>query len=267
MNWRFIDIGKIDGFYSAALFESIAKHVGAGSSPETILFWSVRSPVVYLGYHQCVEDEIHADFCNRSNIGIVRRILGGGCGFCDDNQILYSIIGREDGVIPCDIQDSYKKVLSGVVNALESLGEGGEIEPARNAVYSKGKKISGNAQGRIDGAVLINGSLLLDFDFGLMDKVLKNPAKNLNPVARARDGMITLKEMGITDIEDVKKALRKGFEQAISISSEDGTLALSEVEMANQLLDKYLQHEWTYRMDIKRAHRKKRAADEHGFHG
>jgi lipoate-protein ligase A len=258
MNWRFIDLDMIDGFYSAALFESISKHVGAGSSPETIFFWRVRSPVVYLGYHQCVEDEIHADFCNRSSIGIVRRILGGGCGFCDENQILYSVIGREDGVIPRDIRDAYRKVLKGVVNALEALGERGEIEPARNAVYSKGRKISGNAQGRIGGAVLVNGSLLLDFDFELMDRVLKNPTKNLRPVKHARDGMITLKDMGITDIEDVKRTLREGFEKALGISSEDGMLTESEAGMVEQLLDKYTQKDWAYKMDIKRAFRRKK---------
>ncbi|VVB92097.1 Lipoate-protein ligase A subunit 1 [uncultured archaeon] len=259
MKWRFIDLEMIDGFYSAALFESIARQVGSGSSPETILFWRVRSPVVYLGYHQCVEDEIHADVCNRRNIGIVRRILGGGCGFCDENQVLYSVIGREGGVIPRDIQSAYTKVLTGVVIALETLGEGGEIEPARIAVYSNGKKISGNAQGRIDGAVLINGSLLMDFDFELMDKVLKNPTKNLRPVPSAREGMITLKEMGTTDIEKVKKILRQGFEKALDIFTEDSILTLSEIDLANQLLDKYVRNDWTYRMDIKRALRKKPA--------
>jgi len=258
--WRFLDLDKIDGFYSAALFESIAKYVGAGSLPETMLFWRVKSPVVYLGYHQRVEDEINAGFCSQNNIGIVRRVLGGGCGFCDENQLLYSVIGREGGVIPNDIQGAYSKVLGGVVNALETLGIEGELEPVRNAVFSKGRKISGNAQGRFEGAVLINGSLLLDFDFELMDKVLKNPTKNLRPVAHAREGMTTLKEMGIADIEAVKQALRQGFEKALGISSRNGTLTLSEAETANRLLDKYLQHDWIYRMDIKRALRKSSSA-------
>jgi lipoate-protein ligase A len=260
--WRFLDIDKIDCFYSAALFESIGRHVGEDSLPETILFWRVSSPVVYLGYHQYVEEEINAGFCRRNDIGIVRRVLGGGCGFCDENQLLYSVIGREGGVIPDDIQAAYAKVLRGVVDALETLGIEGNIEPARNAVYSKGRKISGNAQGRFDGAVLVNGSLLFDFDFELMDKVLKNPTKNLHPVAHAREGMITLKEMGIMDIEDVKNALRRGFEKTLGISSMNGTLSLSETEMANRLLDMYRQHDWTYRMDIKRTLRKKRTADE-----
>ncbi len=256
--WRFLDLDNIDGFYSAALFESIGKHVGTGSSPETILFWRVRSPVVYLGYHQCVEDEINADFCSQNNIGIVRRILGGGCGFCDEDQILFSVVGREGGIIPNDIQAAYKKVLGGVVDALEALGARGEIEPARNAVYSKGRKISGNAQGRFDGAVLINGSLLLDFDFELMDKALKNPTKNLRPVDSAREGMITLKDMGTTDIEYVKKALRRSFESALGISSKEGVLIDSEKSLADRLLEKYTQKEWIYRMDIKSALRKRK---------
>lgn len=255
--WRFIDLDKIDGFKSAALFETIAKYVGGNVSPETILFWRARSPVVYLGYHQCVEDEINVDHCRNHDIGIVRRILGGGCGFCDENQILFSCIGKEGGIIPPDIQAAYIKVLGAVVNALRTLGTEGEIEPARNAVYSKGRKISGNAQGRLDGAVLINGSLLMDFDFELMDRVLKNPTKNLYPVANAREGMITLKDIGITDIDRAKKALRDGFERALGITTYEGMLAQNEINTANQLLEKYQRHDWTYRMDIKRAQRKR----------
>jgi lipoate-protein ligase A len=259
-NWRFIDLDKIDGFYSAALFESIAKHVGASLVPETILFWRVRAPVVYLGYHQCVEDEINADYCNDHNIGIIRRILGGGCGFCDEDQILFSVIGKDVGIIPTDIQEAYKKVLGGVVNALAQLGAEGEIEPARNAVYSKGRKISGNAQGRLEGAVLINGSLLLDFDFGLMDMALKNPTKNLYAVNCAREGMITLKDIGVTDIEYVKNTLRSGFESALGITTDEGVLTKDELQTANRLLEKYHDHQWTYKMDIKRSMRKSSSA-------
>jgi len=258
--WRFLDLDKIDGFYSAAVFESIGKHVGEGTVTETIFFWRVRSPVVYLGYHQCVEDEINTDFCSQNSISIVRRVLGGGCGFCDERQVLYSVIGQEDGIIPENIQDAYIKVLRGVVYALQTLGADGEIEPVRNAVYSKGKKISGNAQGRFDGAVLINGSLLLDFDFDLMDRVLKNPTKNLMPVAHARDGMIILKDMGVTDLETIKGALRQGFEDTLGTCSHEGELTESEIQTANQFLEKYRQHDWTYRMDIKRAIRKRGCA-------
>ena len=255
--WRFLYFDELDGYYSAALFESIGKHVGSGLAPETILFWRVASPVVYLGYHQCVKDEIHDVFCRENNIGIIRRILGGGCGFCDRDQILFSVIGKEGNIIPDDIQDAYNKVLMGVVFALSTLGQNGQIDQERNAVYTNGRKISGNAQGRFDDVVLVNGSLLLDFDFELMDKVLKNPAKNLKSVVQAKKGMITLKDVGITEIDRIKIALRKGFELTLGINSEDGALTRSELDMTERLLAKYSNKEWTYRMDIKRALRKK----------
>ncbi len=39
MTWRFIDTDMTDGYYSAALFESIAKYVGNGEVDDTILFF------------------------------------------------------------------------------------------------------------------------------------------------------------------------------------------------------------------------------------
>jgi len=260
MTWRFIDADRIDGYYSAALFESIAKHVGAGRADETILFWRVRTPGVYLGYHQYVEDEIHEDYCMANDIQVIRRVLGGGCGFCDGDQILFSVIGREaGGVISLDIHDAYSRVLGGVVSALEALGCDGELEPARNAVYSGGRKISGNAQGRFDGAVLVNGSFLLDFDFDEMDRVLKDPTKNLTVGVRyARDGMITLSDLlgrrGY-DICDVSEVLKRGFEDALGVTTVRGALTDSEDLLASRFAERHRSRDWVYRMDDKRRRR------------
>ncbi|KAF5411057.1 MAG: biotin/lipoate A/B protein ligase family protein [Euryarchaeota archaeon] len=268
MTWRFIDAGRIDGYYSAALFESIAKHVGAGMADETILFWRVRTPVVYLGYHQYVEDEVHEDYCVANDIQVIRRVLGGGCGFCDENQILFSVIGREaGGVISPDIGNAYSRVLGGVVSALEALGCDGELEPARNAVYSGRRKISGNAQGRFDGAVLVNGSFLLDFDFDEMARVLKDPTKNLAAdVLYARDGMITLSDLlgrrGY-DICGVSEVLKMGFEDALGVTTVCGAPTDSEDLLASRLADRHRSRDWVYRMDDKRRKRlgRKRQVD------
>ena len=80
---------------------------------------------------------------------MVRRVLGGGSGFCDEDQILFSVIASEaGGTVPTDIQGAYSCVLGGLINTLRMLGFDGKLEPTRNAVYSMGRKISGNAQGR-----------------------------------------------------------------------------------------------------------------------
>lgn len=258
--WRFVDADLINGAYSTALFHSIGHHVGSGESDETILFWRVRRPVLYLGYHQYVEDEVHEDYCRRYDIDIVRRMLGGGCGYCDRDQILYSVIGAQDGLIPGNIRAAYNKVLSGILPALESFGLKGETDPVRNGVFVQGRKISGNAQGRFDGAVMVNGSFLLDFDFDTMDRVLKHPTMNLRPdVQTARDGMVTLSDlMELPPVDTIKQILRSGFEKALDIGTYEGTISDGEEERAFELTRQYTSLEWTYRMDRKRAKRKQR---------
>ena len=261
MTWRFIDTDMTDGYYSAALFESIAKHVGGGEVDDTILFWRAKTPAVYLGYHQYVEDEIHEDYCAANGIQVVRRVLGGGCGYCDEDQILFSVIASEGGgMVPTDIQGAYLRVLGGLINTLRAFGFDGKLEPKRNAVYSMGRKISGNAQGRFAGAVLVNGSFLLDFGFDEMDRVLKNPTMNLaEGVECARDGMITLSELldgAGYDIDYVKGVLKRGFEDALGVEARRGVLTDSEIELAQRLNEKHRSRDWIYRMDDKRRRRR-----------
>ena len=257
--WRFVDADLIDGAYSAALFHSIGRHVGSGNRDETILFWRVKRPTLYLGYHQHVEDEVHEAYCREHNIDIVRRILGGGCGYCDQDQMLFSVIGTQDGLMPGNVQAAYNKVLSGMLLALEALGLEGELDPARNGVFVQGRKISGNAQGRFDGAVMVNGSFLIDFDFDTMDHVLKHPTMNLRPnVKTARDGMVTLSDlMELPPIGTIKQALCLGFEEALGIGTYEGTISDEEEKLAVELTRQYASVEWTYRIDHKRAKRNK----------
>ena len=257
--WRFIDVDKVDGAYSTALFHSIGRHVGSGTSDETILFWRVTNPALYLGYHQYVEDEVHEAYCQANNVDLIRRILGGGCGYCDSDQILFAVIGKSTGIIPANVQGAYKKVLSGVVSALKILGLEGEFDQTRNGVFVRDRKISGNAQGRFDGSVMVNGSLLLDFDFEKMDLVLKHPVKNLRPhVKTARQGMTTLSDlMESPDPEEIKQALRAGFEEALCIRTYDGQVSEAEVNIAYELTALYKSRDWTYRMDDKRKKRQK----------
>lgn len=250
----------VEGAYSTALFHSIGKHVGLGDADETVLFWRVKRPTLYLGYHQYVADEAYESYCSDNHVDIVRRILGGGCGYCDSNQVLFAVIGKDGGTIPGSVQAAYRKVLKGVVLALSKLGLDSELDPERNGVFVDGRKISGNAQGRFDGSVMVNGSLLLDFDFETMDKVLRHPTKNLRPHLRtAREGMITLFELMDTPPEPghVKKALHSGFEDALGIDTYRGHISDSEHRLAEELLKQYTSRQWTYRMDIKREKRNK----------
>lgn len=287
MQYRFIDMDKVSPYYSVALFGSIAEQIAKNKSKETLLFWRVNKECIYLGYHQFVKSEVNEKFCKQNKISIVRRILGGGCGFCDENQILYSVIGKEGNFIPYNIQNAYKIVLNGVIFGLNDLGFNAEFIEKRNAVYCNGKKISGNAQYRNNGVAMINGSFLLDFNFEKMNKALKFPAKNLH-CEKAEDGMITLKQLFkekykkeimkngketninrrkikkflknnsennneiVLNINEIKEILKNGFERALGVKFRKGKLTKEEKKIVKELTEKYKTKEWIYRMDLKK---------------
>ncbi len=95
-----------------------------------------------------------------------------------------------------------------------------------------------------------------------MDRVLKNPTKNLaEGVKRARDGMITLSELldgAGYDIDYVKGVLKRGFEDALGVKARRGVLTGEEIELAQRLSEKHRSREWIYRMDDKRRRRRAR---------
>lgn len=256
MVWRLLDIGIVDGPTSASIFEAVGIKCSKEASPSTIIFWRVNPPCVYLGYHQFVKREVNLENCEKLGVKIVRRILGGGCVYCDKNQLLYSVVVNiKHSDIPCKMGNAYKRILKGVVLALKRLGlKEVYYEVKFNAVTVNGKKISGNAGLLDNNLILVNGSLLLDFDYKTMSEVLLNPTKNLpgNP-KKPEDGLTHLKrELNKkVNFREVKKALKKGFEEALNTKLEKSNLTSSELHLALELKPKYLSKEWTFLMDLK----------------
>jgi len=79
-------------------------------------------------------------------------------------------------------------------------------------------------------------------------------------VQNARDGMITLSELlggAEYDVDDVKSAMKKGFEDALGVGSRRGVLTDMEKEVAEQLSERHRSRDWINRLDDKR--RKRRA--------
>lgn len=261
MKWRFIDLGESEPAYPAAVFEAVMEAISAGLAGDTILFWRPSSPAVYVGYHELVREDVDLDACAELKIPVIRRILGGGPGYCDRNQVIYNVIFKEDSPgMPYGPGNVYRLVLKGLVEALSILGiSGARMEERRFGVYVNGKKISGSGQLTAKGVVNASGSFLVDFDYASMKKALKDPVKNLpEGIKEPEDGMTSLRREldGIT-IGEAKQALRKGFEEVLG-SSYDAALSAREKELASALMEKYLSHEWTFRADIRMRRRNRK---------
>ena len=131
---------------------------------------------------------------------------------------------------------------------LSRLGINGEFTGI-NDIVSNGKKISGNAQTRKQGVVLQHGTILLDVDVERMFSLLKVSDEKTRGkmIDKVKERVTSLKqELGKeADIEDVKSALLKGFEEEFDIGFEQEELTDHERNLAERLYrEKYSTEEW-----------------------
>ena len=123
---------------------------------EYFMFWHT-TPTLMIGRYQNTFREINMPFAKAHNIGIVRRVTGGGTIYTDENGWQFSFIVKDPGQQRIEFDAFTQPVL----DALHSIGVCAE-KSGRNDLEIGGKKFSGNAQYLRKNVVLHHGSLLYD---------------------------------------------------------------------------------------------------------
>lgn len=171
--WRWIDLGRCEPIRAQAFAESVAESVGAGESPNTVLFVQPASPYISLGFHQSFPDELDPDFLRERAIPVVRRVEGGGTTWLDPDQWFYQLVYRdEDGSSggPADLP----RFLAAPALAAQHLGL--DVKPrAPSDLVVRDRKISGNAGGDWGGAHLVVGGFLGRLDAGAIARLFRVP--------------------------------------------------------------------------------------------
>ncbi|MCJ7642054.1 MAG: hypothetical protein MUO29_09205, partial [Desulfobacterales bacterium] len=85
------DLGKLPGQQSMLIFHTLAR-LGI----EALVMVSPQSPLVSIGYFQDADKEVDLRYCGQSGIPFMRREVGGGATYLDENQIFYQLIWRKD---------------------------------------------------------------------------------------------------------------------------------------------------------------------------
>ncbi|MFA6072877.1 MAG: biotin/lipoate A/B protein ligase family protein [Candidatus Woesearchaeota archaeon] len=245
--WRLLEHDKInDSFMKMAIDESILIHVGEKKSLPTLRFYSWNKPAVAIGYFQKINEVIYVDKCIEDGVEIFRRVTGGGAVYKDPlGEINYSVVLNEE-LVPLEIQPSFCKICEPIMNGLKKLGMQTEFS-GTNDIMLNGKKISGNAQTRQNGAILQHGTILYDFHPEIMAKYLIPPkdkllAKGLEDI-KQRVG--TIKQFSPnTTLFEVEKNIILGFEEYFDVELILGELSLSEKKMAEELYKKYKSDDW-----------------------
>ena len=246
MKWRLMDFERRTASVNMAIDEAVSIAVGRGESPPTIRFYGWEPSAVSIGCFQSVQEEVDVEVCREIGLDIVRRRTGAGAVYHDRNgEITYSVICPLD-MVENDISASYCTICGWIIDALDLLGLQGQFHPI-NDVLVRGRKISGSAQTRRGGVLLMHGTLLYDLDPGTMFSVLKVGKEKLSDKDIMEfDERVTciLNEIEVP-WHLVLRALRVAF--TCEKDWEMGTLSKNEMVQVHKLaVERYGSDEWTY---------------------
>lgn len=244
--WRLLDTGARTATDNVAIDSALLKARSRNASPDTLHFLQYSPAAVLVGYFQSVAQEAREDFCRGRGIEIQRRITGGGALYFDSTHLGWEIVARK-AAFGLRADDISVKVSEGVVAGLKLLGVKTAFRP-RNDIEVNGKKISGTG-GVFDGdALLFQGTLLVDLDVESMIRALRIPTEKLSAkgLSSARERVTSLKdELGRPPaLEEVKAALRHGFEQSLGVSFAEGPMNGEELKLYERFREEHRQRDW-----------------------
>ncbi len=171
---------RIDG-------ELLEKAVQTGFKEAIFRLYGWSPACVSLGRNQ-KDDFLAKDLLKSLNIDTVRRLTGGRA-LLHDKELTYSFICPVEYLKHGEnVKESYKEISEFLITKLDKIGIhtdfGGQkpvntkfdycmlLSTGADLCY-KGKKLIGSAQCRKNGYILQHGSILLDYDRELLEKIFK----------------------------------------------------------------------------------------------
>jgi lipoate-protein ligase A len=174
MRLRVIDCGRVSGKLSQAIWYGIAAQMSAADDPVLTVVDSVDA-YVCIGFHQDPRLEVDAPYCASRGIAVLRRRLGGGAVYIDQNQLIFHFVFPRRQA-PSQVSRLYPLFIEPVVRTYRDLGIDAAYRPI-NDIQVDGRKIGGTAAAILDEATVLGGMFLFDFDAATMARCLKFPSE------------------------------------------------------------------------------------------
>jgi lipoate-protein ligase A len=209
------DLGKLPGQQSMLIFHALAR-----MGIEALVIVSPEIPLVSIGYFQDAAQEVDLNYCRESRIPFMRREVGGGATYLDENQIFYQLIWKKDNPkFPKAIDEIYPWFSQAPIETYRTFGIETEFRVVNDIITKGGKKIAGEGGGNIGDCMVFVGGILLDFDHQAMSKILKVPDEKFrDKVYRTMEENLTTmkRELGrVPSREEVVAVLKEKFEQRV----------------------------------------------------
>ncbi len=154
---------------------------------EYLRFWESPSYFIVLGRIGKEDEDVHMDRAAADGIPVLRRSSGGGTVVQGPGCLNYTLVlSKEKNAALNDLRRSYAWISEKIVDVLKPLGIEAQFRPISDIALSDGeRKFSGNAQRRGKTHILHHGTILYDFNLGLVSKYLKMP-KDVPEYRKAR---------------------------------------------------------------------------------
>ncbi len=178
-----------------AIDDAAARLAGA-TALRRLRFWWGGPPAVVIGSSERPEQVVNLEACARLDVDVLKRSTGGGSVLQTGDVLNYSLVTPAPTSL--DPKASFRPGADLVCAILAAFGAVGRPEGTSDVAVGD-RKISGNPQARRWKAVLVHGTLLVDFDHDLAGAVLKHPPRE--PAYRRRrnhrDFLVTLRSLGV----------------------------------------------------------------------
>ena len=229
------NLGKLPGQQSMLGFHALAR-IGF----EGLVVVSPKTPLASVGYFQDTEKEVDLDYCKKTDIPVMRREVGGGATYLDENQIFYQVIwNKKNPRFPKKVGEIFEFLSRPPCDTYREFGIDAHFRSANDIVTKQGKKIAGEGGGDIEDAMVFVGGILMDFDFKAMSKILKVPDEKFRDkiYKSMEENLTTMKrELGAApDRESVVRVLIEKYEKIL------GKLEL--INLSSDTLDKMMELE------------------------
>lgn len=244
---RVIDYGMVNPMRSQAIFHGIA-HAMTEDTPDTIVLVGSDAPYVCIGYHQEAEKEVDLEYCKAENLPVFRREIGGGAVYLDKGQVFTQWI-FQDGVLPRSLEERFALYIEPLVDTYQAFNINASLRPV-NDVHVEGRKIGGTGAALIGEADVVVGSLMFDFNFDLMARVLKVSSEKMRDkiFQSLNEYMTTMtRQLGETpDYEEVKREYLRRVAETLGRPLELDDPTPKEIAMTEEIEKRFASDEWIY---------------------
>lgn len=244
---RVLDMGLVPPLRSQAIYHGVA-YAMTPETPDTIILVSPDAPYVCIGYHQELEKEVDTAYCAEHGLPVFRREVGGGAVYLDSDQLFTQWVFQRNR-LPLDLERRFALYVGPLVETYQELGVNATLRPV-NDIHVNGRKIGGTGAAQMGAADVVVGSLMFDFNFELMARVLKVPSEKMRDkiIQSLNEYMTTMRrELGqAPDRAQVMRAYMRHCAEALGAPLEIQEPTARELEVTEEIEARFLSDEWRY---------------------